>query len=157
MNTKNPLLLSALVFIWLLASCSADKQQQMDIIDPVIDYNAIHTADNEPGDYVQILLKMSVSNIQGDIIKFGLSTPEQHQERLNYFIRDFKQNISLVSNTDTISCTDSHMERLYMDLPYRNFVLTFKKNALNDQDQLLISDPIYSKKLIKLSIQNSYE
>lgn len=124
---------------------------------PVIDYNAIYVVEEDLKDFSQILLKMSLKNVQVDIIKFGLSSPKQHQQRLNYYIQNFKQDIFLVSDTDTIPCTDSHFERLYMDLPYRNFILTFNTDILGEQDHLLIKDPVYTNQLIKLSIQKSYE
>ena len=124
---------------------------------PTLDYAAFFVEEETAAEYCQVLLKMSLKQYRGDILKFGLSSPAAHQERLNYFIRDFKESIALVSGSDTFPCVDSHLERLHMDLPYRNFILTFKRSSLTDQDYLLIKDTEYSHQQIKLSIDKSYD
>lgn len=122
---------------------------------PAIDFDAVYVENDGQGEYVQVLLKMSLMNYPGDILKFGLSSPEQHQQRLQYYMQDFKNNIRLISGTDTILCLDSHFERLNMDLPYRNFILTFQQPSIEAADQLLISDLIFTQQIIQTSIRKS--
>lgn len=118
---------------------------------PVLDMVAIADFDSEPTGFSQVLLKLQLLNTRADILKYGIHTPEQHQERLHYYRTQFKEDVFLVSGADTIPCYDLHAERLYMDLPYMNFVLTFER-PLKQGDQLLIHDIVYTQETALLNI-----
>lgn len=156
MKNRTLLILIGLVYIWIYTACGSENPYQPETY-PSIDYDALYIAEEQPGNYIQIILRMSLKNHKGDIIKFGLSSPEEHQERLHYFFQEFKNDINLISNQDTIGCIDAHFERLHMDLPYRNFILTFKESGFNVNDYLLINDQTYSNQLLKLSIRKNHE
>lgn len=151
--TKTFLLLVLAVFLTSCTDYGYDHPKLM----AEIDYDAVYINQDKTSDYTQILLRMSLKNYQGDILKFGLNTPEKHQERLHYFIQEFKNDISLVSNQDTINCIDAHFERLHMDLPYRNFILTFKQDNFESNNHIMINDFNYSNQILKLSIQENHE
>lgn len=160
-NLKTSLLSILAIMVCLGGWLGCHDDQAIDklaqIQNPVLDFTAIYAEEESAGEYSQVFLKIALKNYHGDILKFGLSSPAAHQERIQYFIRDWKQSIALVAGSDTIPCTDSHMERMHMDLPYRNFILTFKQSSIGDLDHLLIEDTVYSNQLIKLSIDKSYD
>lgn len=118
---------------------------------PVLDMVAIADFDSEPSGFSQVLLKLQLLNTRADILKYGIHTPEQHQERLYYYRTQFREDVFLVSGADTIPCYDLHAERLYMDLPYMNFVLTFER-PLEQGDQLLIHDIVFTQETVLLNI-----
>ncbi len=123
---------------------------------PVIDFKAMTDLENQNADFNQILLRVELLNTHADILKFGISTPEQHQGRLNYYRVDFKNDVFLVTHNDTVPCYDLHAERLYMDLPYMNFVLTFN-HTLSSNDELLINDVVYSNKALLVKIDQKMQ
>lgn len=118
---------------------------------PVMDMVAIADFDSEPTGFSQVLLKLQLLNTRADILKYGIHTPEQHQERLHYYRTQFSEDVFLVSGADTIPCYDLHAERLYMDLPYMNFVLTFER-PLTQGDQLLIHEIVFTQETVLLNI-----
>jgi hypothetical protein len=155
-TSKASIVLLLLFLGGVMTACQSDSSQSaIATSGPAIDFDAVYVENEVPGDYVQVLLKMSLMNQQGDILKYGLSMPEQHQQRLQYYMQDFKNNIQLISGRDTIPCLDSHFERLNMDLPYRNFILTFQRPFIQASDQLLIGDPIFTQQIIQTSIRKS--
>lgn len=156
-NAWRFLVLVLLIGIGFLACREEQPMSVTNLESPTIDFNAIVLEDPVATGQVQVLLKVSLENHTGDLIKYGISKPEIHQNRLKYYISDFKNDITLVAGDLKIECVDSHLERLHMDLPYRNFVLTFPYNKFNEGDHLLINDHIYSNKTIQLTIQNHYE
>lgn len=101
----------------------------------------------------QFLLKMELVNSKEDVLKFGLNTPEEHQERLSYYFKDFKRDIFLVTDEDTLTCIDAHIERTYMDAPKRNFILNFHLEKDQEIQKLLIADQVYSGQLLELNIR----
>lgn len=161
MKNGNNVLRFLVLVLFIGLSFSSCQEEKVTAIanneSPNIDFNAIILEDPKSTGQVQVLLKISLDNYTGDLIKYGISKPEIHQNRLKYFISDFKKEITLVSGDKQIECIDSHMERLHMDLPYRNFILTFLHKEFKEGDYLKINDHIYSNKTIELTIQNQYE
>lgn len=144
-----------LAFACLYISCHQENHKEL--IHPSIDFDAIHSVGEESSDYTQVLLRMSLKGYQSDLLKFGLASTQQHQDRLHYYINDFKNEIRLVANNDTLNCIDAHFERLHMDLPYRNFILTFNQRTINVEDYLLINDVIYTNQQLSIRIRKNYE
>lgn len=136
-----------------LASC---KQAPADTVQPpVLDMIAVAYF-GTGADFSQVLLKLQLLNTRSDILKFGVGSPEAHQARLNYYRAHFKDDIFLVSGADTIPCYDVHAERLYMDLPYMNFILAFN-HPLSEGDKLLINEVVYSQQSVILDIDPKTE
>lgn len=122
--------------------------------EPVIDFRALTSLSGEVSDFNQVLIKIRLLNSNADILKFGISTPEEHQSRLNYYRVDFKYDVKLISNGDTIPCYDLHAERLYMDLPYMNFIATFH-HSISTQDEIMIHDMVYTSKDVFVGIEQN--
>ncbi|MBK6861532.1 MAG: hypothetical protein IPG95_14780 [Saprospiraceae bacterium] len=107
-----------------LSSIKSDKQT-------LIDFRALADLEDTTSEFSQVILRMELFKTHSDILKHNIGTPEEHQKRINYYITEFKNDIFLISANDTIACYDAHAERLYIDLPYMNFILTvliMKKN-----------------------------
>jgi len=117
-----------------------------------IDFDAYLPADQE-NKVKQILLKVELKNSSEDVLKFGLNTPEEHQERLNYYFKDFKRDLFLATNYDTLSCVDAHLERTFMDAPKRNFILNFFVDEGQEIQKLLIADQVYTGQILELDIR----
>lgn len=136
----------------LMLSCSSKSDQLAMEKEPTIDFRALADFSDTPSEFSQVLLRIQLLNTNADILKHGLATPEEHQRRLSYFLLGFKNDISLISHSDTIPCYDLHMERTYMDLPYMNFILTFN-HRVSSGNELMIKDLEYSKQIIFTTIE----
>jgi hypothetical protein len=155
MKLKNKYCLFPLALLLLIMGQTACYQSEASFTpyeEINIDYRAVFKEEFRTEEQVQVLLRISLENYDGDLLKYGINEPEKHQERLNYYITDFKNDIKLLSNGDTLSCLDSHFERLQMDSPYRNFILTF--NTKTKPQELLIEDRVFANQLIKLTIDH---
>jgi|WetSurMetagenome_2_1015567.scaffolds.fasta_scaffold75980_2 hypothetical protein len=124
--------------------------------EPVIDFKAIADLRDTVSAFSQIVLRLELLHTHTDILKYGISTPEEHQARLNYYRVNFKNDIFLIATGDTIPCYDVHQERLYMDLPYMNFILTFNHH-FSKEDELQINDVVYSHKTLLVAIEPKSE
>ena len=141
-----------MVVMLTLASCAA-KTDHGGRPEPVIDLKAKADLQDSYSDFNQVLLRIEMLHTHADITKYGISTPEEHQSRLSYYRTAFKDDIYLIDQNDTIPCFDVHAERLYMDLPYMNFVLTFN-HKLSEGDELMIRDVVYSNKILLVTIDH---
>jgi hypothetical protein len=149
-ETLRPRMPALLICVMLgLASC---KQAPADTAQPPV-LDMIAVADFDTGaDFSQVLLKLQLLHTRADILKFGIRSPEEHQARINYYRDHFKNEIFLVSGADTLPCYDVHAERLYMDLPYMNFILAFN-HPVSRGDELLIHDIVYSNQSVLVAIE----
>ncbi len=102
-----------------------------------------------------VILRVLLVGSKADLIKYGLSTSQEQHQRQEYYILNFTRDIYLISGTDTIPCNDSHMEQLYMDLPYRTFILNFGEHAIKEQDEILVMDKVFSNKTLQVSINKT--
>lgn len=142
--------LGTLCLLLSLAACQQDAPPVVQT--PVLDMAAVADLESsEDGAVGQVLLKLQLLNTRTDILKYGIHTPEEHQERLQYYRTQFKEDVNLVSGADTLPCYDLHTERMYMDLPYMNFILTFN-HPISPGDRLLISDIVYTRQTVLLDI-----
>jgi hypothetical protein len=114
--------------------------------------HALATFEQTDSEFNQVLLRLQLLNTNTDILKYGLSTPEEHQARLSYYLFGFKNDLSLISSGDTIPCYDAHFERTYMDLPYMNFILTFH-HGVKEGDELMIHEGVYTQQHLVFTIE----
>lgn len=148
-NSMIPISVAVLLYC---AGCSQRVESPIsEELVPVLDFVAVADIEEETSDLGEVLLRLQLLHTRTDILKYGINSPEEHQQRLSYYRTHFKEDIFLVSDTDTIPCHDVHAERLYMDLPYMNFILTFNRRLANG-DKLLINDVIYSQHTVILDI-----
>lgn len=122
--------------------------------EPIVDFRAIASLSDDVSEFSSVLIKIRLLNSNTDILKFGISTPEEHQSRLNYYRVDFKYDVKLISQGDTIPCYDLHAERLYMDLPYMNFIATFH-HPVSAEDEIMIHDVVYTSKDVFVAIEQN--
>ena len=78
---------------------------------PVLDMVALADFESEDAGFSQVLLKFQLLDTRSDILKYDIHTPEEHQERLQYYRAQFKEDVYLVSGADTIPCYDAHSLR----------------------------------------------
>lgn len=159
------LLIKSEKFIWLtlllgLIYCgcqpNTDSVTGPEHQNPVIDFRAFTESLNEDNEFNQVLIRIQILHTNTDILKYGITTPEEHQARLNYYRVDFKKVLHLISQGDTLPCYDLHAERLYMDLPYMNFIATFH-HPITIQDEILIHDEVYTNMKVVAAIEQNEE
>jgi len=136
------------ILIW---SCSTKEDLPSNDPNPKLDIRALAEFGQE-NEFSQVLLRMQLLNSHADLLKHGLSTPEEHQNRLSYYLFGFKDDVALISQGDTIPCYDLHFERTYMDLPYMNFILTFH-HSVQEGDEILLYEGIYTQQTLVFSIE----
>lgn len=141
-------LLCVLPFLW--GGCERSSNAQNNGAEPVFDITVLSS--ERLGSHQQLLLRLQLLQYGGDMIRFGLSMVPEHQERLRYYLQDFKTDVWLVSARDTIPCLDSHLERLHMDSPYRDFILTFPNNSNLQPTHLVVYDREYTGELLQLKL-----
>lgn len=107
---------------------------------------------NEEINLSSVILRISLKDATGDLIKYGLATSKEQLSRQEYYSLNFTNDIYLLAGTDTFPCIDSHMEQLYMDLPYRTFILYFGDHVVGVNDKILIMDKVFSNKVVLVSI-----
>ncbi len=147
---------TVLLLVFATAFMRERKQTHPTNIEPSINFEA-HDLNKSPlpGDSIrQLVLRISLTNSRADLLKLGIQSPEQHQERLLYYISDFKEQLSLESEGSKLSCLDSHLERTHMDLPYRNFILTFTGPDVYTHKTLKVEDPILTNRTIEIQINS---
>ena len=135
--------------------CMQDKAAEGSAGRPLFDME-VQTIE-QLGSHQQLLLRLQLLHYGGDLLRFGLRTVSEHQERLRYYTQDFRQDVRLVSGGDTLACVDSHFERLYMDAPYRDFVLTFPGRAPVDPTYLILYDRQFTGELLQLKLPEKNE
>ena len=143
-------LISFTTLLLFMTNCT-DSVEEKALI-PTLNMEARLLNADEKSQLSQIVLKMQLENYSGDLLKFGISEIEAHQLRLAYYTSQFKKDILLVNGDDTIPCLDSHFERLHMDLPYRNFILTFGQKMGSQNSKLIIDDHQFSNHLVQVKI-----
>lgn len=139
------LVLLALTF----GSCKKEQEPRTTKV-PELDIQAIMA--DQQGGLIQVLLRLELLNYHGDLLKYGLSDVAAHQERLRYYQLSLKKDLYLLTKTDTIPCLDSHLERINMDAPYRNFILTFLADSQLVEPALLFAENQYTDQIVQLKI-----
>ncbi len=144
-----------LIFIGsLILGCSGSNDQLKKDLDPEINFSALSDLSDSTTQFSQVILRIELLNTSADILKYGLHRPEEHQQRLSYYLFGFKNDVSLISRGDTIPCYDLLFERTYMDLPYMNFILTFNHDV-KAGDEVMIHDTEYTKQNIFVTVESN--
>lgn len=74
-----------------------------------------------------------------EFFRTGMTSENEYYERLEYFVSNAQNDITLVEGKDTIPCAVYHFERNYGISPYNNIVLSFEeKDSLNTADKVFI-------------------
>lgn len=95
-------------------------------------------------------LKIEIKDGQGELLKYGLTSTEQYQERINYFSFGMQKDIQLVDGNDTLPCLLYHYERVYDVAPYGTFILGFAKGKNDNAGKtLLLFDKGFNKGIVK--------
>jgi hypothetical protein len=144
---------SKLIMVLLLLGAMGCRENEGELdfnADPVFDLEVL-AIDHQP-DHHQLLLRLQLLHYPGDMLRFGLTTVPEHQARLEYYTLAFKEDLFLLAGRDTISCLDSHFERLHMDSPYRDFILTFPKSSGETPTDLILIDRQYTGEALQLKL-----
>jgi hypothetical protein len=90
-----------------------------------------------------------------DILQTGISDESEYSSRLEYFLSDAQDDMSLVENGDTIPCTLYHFERNYNLGPLSTIVLGFEKTkTFSSADKTFIyNDQVLGTGPVQLTIQ----
>ncbi len=81
-------------------------------------------------------LKLSLEN--QDLLKHGVTSPQEYQERLYYFSFDFQNDIQLFQGDTSYSCKLFHFERSYNLTTDKSFVLGFDKPVKGYQEDMVL-------------------
>lgn len=74
-----------------------------------------------------------------EFFRTGMASENEYYERLEYFVSNAQNDITLVEGKDTIPCAVYHFERNYGISPYNSIVLSFEeRDSLNTADKVFI-------------------
>ena len=105
-------------------------------------------------DMQYIDFKIALTNSEGELLKYNLSSLSQYEERVNYFSYKMQNDIKLVEGKDTLDCALFHFERAYDVAPYSVFVLGFPLGKGNAETKTLVyHDNMFKKGIIKLEFE----
>jgi hypothetical protein len=102
-------------------------------------------------------LKIMITNGEGELLKYGISSPQDYNERVKYYAFQMQNDISMVENGDTIPCGLYHFERAYDVSPFSTFLLGFKKSKkekVDGEKTIIFYDKVYDKGIIKFTFNN---
>jgi hypothetical protein len=96
--------------------------------------------------------KIQLTKDEGELLKHKLSSPDEYQERLNYFSFNMQQDIKMIEGLDTVSCALFHFERAYDVAPYAIFLLGFPKGEKDFASKTFFyQDNVFHKGIIKFT------
>jgi hypothetical protein len=120
-----------------------EEEKKMDLVDSLVKRRS---AELDGMQYVS--MKIEVPN--GELLKYGTTTTEQYEDRVNYFSFGMQKDIQLVEDGDTLPCLLFHYERVYDLAPYGTFLIAFSKGKdVNGDKTLIFSDNQFNKGIIK--------
>jgi len=92
-----------------------------------------------------------------EIMRAGIKSENEYYSRLEYFVSDAQDDISLIEGKDTLSCLLYHFERNYGVSPSNSIVLGFEKDRLeNSYDKTLVfNDHVLGVGPICLTLKNN--
>ena len=98
-------------------------------------------------------LRIEIEKMNGELLKYGLSTEAEYEERVNYLAFTIKDDIKLIDGSDTLNCVLHHFERVYDIVPYATILLGFKNygNDLMHEKTLMYHDKLFGKGIIKFT------
>ncbi|HTB06440.1 MAG TPA: hypothetical protein VK806_05750 [Bacteroidia bacterium] len=128
-----------------------EEEKKMAIADSTIKQEV-----SELGGMQYMNLKIELKNGSGEFLRYGISTREEYNERVNYFSFGMQKDVQLVDAGDTLPCLLFHYERLYSIAPYGTFLLAFPKGKNIDGDKtLIIFDHVFNTGIVKLFFKGS--
>lgn len=99
-------------------------------------------------------LRIEKKEQNGDLLKLVSGDYSGYDALVKYYSFKVGDDISLMSNQDTIKCEFFHFERTYGSVPYLSFVIAFPKtNEIKNSTELVfvLNDRVFNKGLIKFS------
>lgn len=87
-----------------------------------------------------------------DILAKGVNDKSIYTQRLNYLSYDFQNNISLVTETDSVNCGLYHFVQTYGITPYIDMVVGFAAEQIPTSQTLVIDDRVFGNGIIKFYI-----
>jgi hypothetical protein len=92
------------------------------------------------------LFKIATADHKSDILQKSINSPSEYYSRLQYFLKDIKNDFKLVDGKDTIDCSLCQFERTYNISPYSDFELYFNRPVHKSDNDLLL---IYNDQILK--------
>ena len=102
-------------------------------------------------------LKISLTEKEGELLKYNLSSSDQYSKRVKYFAFEMQNDIQLVEGNDTLPCVLYHFERTYDTSPSCTILLGFDMNlkSISKQKTLLVYDRTFNKGLLKFTFKEN--
>jgi len=96
-------------------------------------------------------LKIVLEDGSSELLKYKNTSPQQYNDRVNYFAFGMQNDLALVDGNDTLRCELYHFERAYDITPSATLLLGFsKKNSSGRNDKTLIFyDRTFNKGMLK--------
>ena len=96
-------------------------------------------------------LIISVDSLQGEILKYNLSSKNDYEARIKYCAFEMQKDISMVNDGDTLPCSIFHFERAYDVTPRCTFLLAFDaKGIKKDKPRTIVyEDNLFKNGIIK--------
>src|ERR1700751_4964497 len=83
-------------------------------------------------------LSIGLTEGEGEILKYHLTSVPEYDSRIKYFAFDMQKDIKLVEGNDTLDCMMFHFERAYDVSPYSKFLLAFPISGKNKSSESTI-------------------
>ncbi|MGP8217331.1 MAG: hypothetical protein ACLQQ4_17315 [Bacteroidia bacterium] len=95
-------------------------------------------------------LKIALKDGKEELLRYGISSASDYDDRVNYFSFGMQQDLQLVESGDTLPCLLFHYERIFGLAPYATFSLAFAKGKnVNADKTLILFDHVFNKGLVK--------
>lgn len=100
------------------------------------------------------------TSFQDELIKSGLTSRGEYDQRLMYYSFEMQKDIQLISGTDTIPCSMLHYERTFNISPKANFMIGFPVVTKTNKPEEIVSktlvyeDKVFKTGIVKLRIED---
>ncbi|MCW3084172.1 MAG: hypothetical protein JWP12_1538 [Bacteroidetes bacterium] len=96
-------------------------------------------------------LKILLNDGSSELLKYKNTSPQQYNDRVNYFAFGMQNDLALVDGNDTLRCDLYHYERAYDVTPSATMLLGFIKKSNNDKNDktLIFYDRTFNKGMLK--------
>ena len=91
-------------------------------------------------------LRFAPTDNRSRVMDFGLKTEEDYFERISHLMFPLREDLKLISNTDTLECKSYHFVRDYDLAPYIDVVFAFEQadNTVLHDRILVYNDKLFS-------------
>lgn len=99
--------------------------------------------DSIKGDYRKMeyyTLELVISNFNDEILKYKTGSPEEYNQKVDYYSFRFQQDVFEVIEKDTLRCMSYHFERNYGISPKIRFNLAFAASVSEADRTVYIND-----------------